>query len=285
MFILKNKTVDKTQILTWLYLLFFIIYSNAIFKQFWYLKLLLLVGICLSFFVEFFKKQVVVLLIGIVSLQMLITFYFKYYLDGNHCFVVIFVGLMLILANIFKEQGDTIIKKNAFWMLIIIMFFGAFQKLHSPTYMSGDFMNYLFANGGLFNISGVYSPLKNYYYANQEIIASFAFAKPVADGFIRVPYLFENQKNIIFYFSWFVIILELLFVAVLLIKNEKMKHLFFIIFLFSLLLTRNETGFLSLVSLLCFAQLPQKENKFFHLFYLAFFFICILLIHLGKGFF
>jgi hypothetical protein len=74
-------------------------------------------------------------------------------------------------------------------------------------------------------------------------------------------------------------------VAVLLIKNEKMKHLFFIIFLFSLLLTRNETGFLSLVSLLCFAQLPQKENKFFHLFYLAFFFICILLIHLGKGFF
>lgn len=285
MFILKNKTVDKIQILTWLYLLFFVIYSNAIFKQFWYLKLLLLVAICLSFFVEFFKKQVVILLIGIVSLQMLITFYFKYYLDGNHCFVVIFVGLMLILANIFNDQGDTIIKKNAFWMLVIIMFFGAFQKLHSPTYMSGDFMNYLFANGGLFNISEVYSPLKNYYYANQELIASFAFTKPLADGFIRVPYLFENQKNIIFYFSWFVILLELLFVAVLLIKNEKMKHLFFIIFLFSLLLTRNETGFLSLVSLLCFAQLPQKENKFFHLFYLAFFFICILLIHLGKGFF
>jgi len=129
MFILKNKLADKTQIITWLYLLFFIIYSNTIFKQLWYLKIILLVAFCISFFFEFFKKQMVIILLGIVGLQSFATFYFKYYLDGNHCFVLIFFGVVLILANIFRQNGDLKKKKNAFWMLVVIMFFGAFKRL------------------------------------------------------------------------------------------------------------------------------------------------------------
>lgn len=285
MFTLKINAFTKLQLITWLYLLFFVIYSNAIFKQFWYLKLVLLVAICLSFFIKFFDKQIVVLLLGIVALQSIITFWFKYYLDGNHCFVLIFVGLLLILAHLFQDESELIFKKNVTWMLFIIMFFGAFQKLISPTYMSGDFMNFMFTNGDLFKVTQIYKPLNDYYLSNLEQLKTFAMAQPVADEVLKVPYFFKNQQQFFYYFGWFVVLMEFLFLPFLFIKNQKIKHTFFIIFLFSLLLTRQETGFLSLVCLLCFSLLPQNFNKYLHLLYLFFFFTCMMLIYLGKGFY
>lgn len=285
MFTLKIKSIDKLQLITILYLIFFVIYSNAIFQKFWYLKLLLLVAIFISFFVEIIKKQMVFLLLGIVSLQALITFYLKFYIDGNHSFVFFYLGVILIFTHLYIENRENILKKNTFWMLAIIMFFGVIQKLISPTFMSGDFMNFMFVDDYLFRMSKLIPSLNAYFTSNVETIEPFLNTKPSKDSTLFVSYFFENQQQYLYYFSWFVILTEMLFVGVLFLKNERFKHIFFILFLFSLLLTRHETGFLSLVSILCLAQLPDKMNKFFMIGYLLFFFTCVMLIHLGKGFY
>jgi hypothetical protein len=285
MFTLKIKSFDKLQLLSFLYIIFFIVYSNAIFKKFWYLKLILLLIIVFSFFVEIHKKQMLIVLLGIVGLQSLITFYLKYYMDGNHCFVLIYFGLVLILSHLFYNEREMIILKNTFWMAVIIMFFGALHKLLSHKYLTGDFMNFLYSRGDLFKITHLYEPLKIYFESNKAAILAFNEIKPNEIAFIKLPVFFKNQNDLLYYFGWFVIFIEFVFVLVMFIKNQFIKHIFFLIFLFSLLLTRQETGFLSLVSLICFAQLPKDYNRFIYLSYLFFFFLCLLLIHLGKGFF
>lgn len=282
---LKIKSFEKLQLLTILYMIFFMVYSNAIFNKFWYLKMFLLLIIILSCFIEIHKKQMIIALGGIVGLQAMITFYFKYYLDGNHCFVIIYLGLVLILAHLFYKERNNIILKNSLWMAVIIMFFGAFQKLLSTPYLSGDFMNFVYMQGGLFKITEIFEPIKFYFEANKEAINTFNELKPNLVNFIKLPLFYENQTNMLYFFSWFVIVIEFVFVLVLFIKNQFFKHVFLLFFLFSLLLTRQETGFLSLVSLICFAQLPKEINKIIYIGYLTFFFLCLILIHLGKGFF
>ncbi|HTN45070.1 MAG TPA: hypothetical protein VL098_01895 [Flavipsychrobacter sp.] len=191
---------------------------------------------------------------------------------------------MLLLAHVFSLEEDVIIRKNSLWLLLVIMLFGAVQKLFSPNYLSGDYMNYVFNVGGLFPLLGLNSTMGAYFEENRVLVQEFANTYPTMSGAVRLNLLFEHQTVLIYWFSIFIILVEFLFVLALFWKNEVYKHLFFLVFLITVAFTRQETGFLSMLCFLCFTQLPQNMPKIFNFSYCFFFLGCLVFMFLKIGY-
>jgi hypothetical protein len=284
MSMLKIRRLDKLHILSYFFILYCSIYPCVIYRNPWYVKASIVLAILLSFFINFFKKQIIVLLVGMLIIYMYLTFLGKYYIIGNHGFVTIYIGCMLLLAHAFSANGDAVIQKNSLWLLFIIMLFGAGQKLFSPTYLSGDYMNYVFNVGGLFPLLGLNPAIGSYFEENRILAQAFVNTYPTMSGAVRLSLLFEHQTVLIYWFSIFIILVEFLFVFALFWKNEIFKHLFFLVFLIMVAFTRQETGFLSMLCFLCFTQLPKSMPRIFNFSYCFFFLGCLVLMFFKIGY-
>jgi hypothetical protein len=165
----------------------------------------------------------------------------------------------------------------------LVLFFGGLHKILSPVFLNGDFLNFLFVKGQLGgHILKKIEVFHAYFYHNYTTVSAFSNHLDSEAAQLTIPFLFQYQDKLILYFTYFVIIFEFLLVFVVWFKNIKIKNILLIFFLISVLCTRLETGFVSILCLLCLAQLPSKTLNYKAL-YISIFTVCILLIVFKIG--
>ena len=95
---------------------------------------------------------------------------------------------------------------------------------------------------------------------------------------------FKHLKAFSIFFTYLTIAVEVIFAVLLFTNFKKLKNWFFVVFVSILILTRQETGFVSMICILLMMQLG-KENSIFRAIYLLLFLISQSLIIVKWGFF
>uniref|UniRef100_UPI0040494C10 hypothetical protein n=1 Tax=Flavobacterium sp. TaxID=239 RepID=UPI0040494C10 len=214
-------------------------------------------------------------ILGVVLFQ-------TYYITANHIFLLFYVGMIGLLSKLFIYESNELINFNTKMILSLLFFFGGLQKILSLAFLNGDLLHYMFLRGELASPVFQMDVFQNYFIENQNAMKLFDQNFAFDNQRLYLKPLFNHQHLIIYGFSIFVIIIELVLACMVWIKNQKIKFICFTIFLVGLLFTRMETGFASLLSLLLALQLPIS-NKYYKIFYLIFFCICSLMIVFGIG--
>lgn len=283
---LDFKKIQLAQLLSVAFLIFFILNIKVHFPSYTHLKVVLFTGLILSYFFWFTSSTKFLFYAVLTSSIILLTRIIIYYYScGNHTFVAFYISLVLLFA--LSENNPkvslNILKTNFKIILVIMMFFAALQKILSPSFISGEFLNYMFMSGSIFKFLNLNEDFIIYSSENWNQIKLFFDTSPHDLEAISYSLLFNNQLLMFKYLSIFIIVVEFLFIGVVFVKNQIFKHLFFLSFLGFTLLTRFETGFLSLICILCYSQLTSTK-RWLHFLYFAFYFCCIYMIFFKMGY-
>lgn len=257
-------------------LIFILTFAQGFLNHWWHVKFLLMTVLIVSYFTKLRVRFPIIfwsLILFLVSLD-IIQYYF---LAANHSFVLFFITLLVLLSHIFRKNRLEVIRINSIIMLAIIMFFGAFQKIISPEFMSGDFVSFIFLKGELFKPLQIAQIIPDVFNENLALINADRQKLPDSDLIIQLKTPFLGYETFVFYYTQWIVLMEFLIVPILFIKNQKIKNISIILFLFGLLSTRFETGFLSLLVIISLGQLPPNLVKIKWA-YVGLFAICLALI-------
>ncbi len=263
---------------------FFLLFLNVsfFFKFFPSLPYVFIVILLLSIYYIFSKTQFYfsVFLWSIISLLLFWNIINHFYSVGNHVFVSLYLSLIFLLQSIFGKD-ESLFTRNCKYLLFLILFLGAVQKLLSPGYLSGEMMNFYFVSGYFFKPLEYFDSYGTYIHNNQILIDNILFsdAEPTA-----IPLYFSHQKLFFTIFGYLIIAAEFLLAFLVFSKNIILKNVFFISFLVLLLMTRIESGFVILLSILIMSDL-QMQNRVLKKIYIGIIIINLLLIITGIGFY
>ncbi len=262
-------------------LVFVLIYSSRISHH--YLFLLTAFVVAYSILeVKFYEKS---LFWGLTAVFFATGIYTNFYNTGNHTFVTLYLILLMFIASFYKKESAQLLPRNARLLLGVIMLFAVVQKFLNNAFMNGSSLMYLNNRGEFFR------QFHRFFPANQNIIQ--ANNASINEQFTSYEALSQplqlESPNWFFYFdaqtfAYIVIAVEALFFLFLFIKNQWLRNGLFIIFMLGLILTREETGFASLLCILLYLQ-ASKDLPLFKLSYIALFALCISLIISRLGFF
>lgn len=261
------------------FLLFLVIYSprlKAIYVTY-------LVFAALAYVIidrEFFKKTYFWLIVlGLLIPRLYASFYFI----GNHYFVMIYLILLFLVVSFYQHNVEKILSHNATVILVLIMGFAVLQKLLVPDYLNGTSLAYLGYSGKIFKYIFYFSEEYPGIFYDNAVKMSELYKYPISENpRVQLEPIFKNFPQVIIWFSYLTLIAEILFIVALFIKKQWIKHGFIAFFLLSLLLTREETGFLSMLCILLMMHVG-KQNTYYRTIYLGIFILCLSLIIVGKG--
>lgn len=265
-----------------LFLVFILLSCSNFLNNWWHLKFVLIVVLLAANFTNG-RKKFPKLFWGLTTLLALLDLVPYYFLAANHSFVLFYSTLLIFISHFYPLERIKILKLNTLFLLLLILFLGALQKLLSPDFMSGDFMSFMTLKGELFKPLQMAKVFPDVFSENLAQITKCKNTVPTANTTIKLQTPFVGFEKFIYIFSLFVVISEFFIIPILLLKNSKTKHLILVLFLVGLMLTRLETGFVALLTLLLIAQLPAAEKKI-KMLYLLVFTSCIGLILVRLGF-
>lgn len=220
----------------------------------------------------------------IVSSLFLPIIWIGYNYRGNHVFLILYISILFFIATHFSKFSKQIAIINAKAILGIIMFFAVIQKLFTKDFMNGSSLSYLNNTGGFF------THFQRFFPKNQEIInENLQLIKEQTSSIENltttielspIHWIVDFDTSI---FVSLILIVEALFFVLIFVKNQYLRNGFFSIFVISLIFTRTETGFASLLCILLFLQ-AQKDHVIFKLIYLGIYsvFISLILTRLGA---
>ncbi|REE25544.1 hypothetical protein [Winogradskyella pacifica] len=182
-------------------------------------------------------------------LLLIIDLFYAYFWVANHHFMLVFMVLSVILFS-YHKQGD-ILLKNIQLLLVIVLLVSVVQKITSNQFMSGDFYYHAINLGGLFKfLFPIFPESLEIAKMNSESLMSLKELNPNLTEHIVLKDVFPNLSFVSRVFAWFTVLFEFLAAVALLWKPKKIgTHIIFIILLFGILLTRLETGFISLLAI------------------------------------
>lgn len=277
----KINQLEALEVATKMLLVFVLIYSSRISHHY----LFIMTALVISYGViekKFFEKP---LFWGIVAVFFTTGIHHNFYNTGNHTFVTLYLSLLMLIVSIFRRDASIILHKSARLILGIIMFFAVIQKFVCTTFMNGSSLQYLNNRGDFFrNFHRFFSENQTIIQANNTAINQQLSSYEA----LFTPIQLESP-NWLFYFdaptfAYIILAVEFLFFLLLFVKNQWLRNGFFTAFVLGLVLTREETGFASLLCILLFLQ-AQKDNAIFKLVYIGIFGLCISLIISRLGFF
>ncbi len=217
----------------------------------------------------------------------LINVYFNFYSVANHHFLLVYFGFALALTFLQPRQVQTnFLTENVRWIMVIMFFFVTFQKAFSPTYMDGGFFAYLTAKGGLFSILQDMVPgLGTLIESNKEALRAFAGVNPhqqmALPLIVEEPFLFKLYSLAV---SYGVVTFEFLtMLGFLIFSKGKIRHIFLLMTIVGVAVSRGEGGYLSLLCAAGFI-LTTPDAKIFRPMYIASFLIISGLIFIGWMF-
>jgi hypothetical protein len=266
-----------------LVLVFILLYTSQFFNQWWHFKLLLITTLMVAHFTKFRFKFPIVFW-GLTVLLTSLDFIEHYFYIANHGFVLFYLSFLVFLTHFYPLERVKILRINSLSILILIMFFGAIQKISSPDFMSGNFIAFTALKGDLFKPFQWAHLAPDVFNHNLELINEKLKDIPSSDDHLKLQTPFLGFETFSYYFSIIVMLFEFLMIPVLLIKSVHLKNSILLFFLTGLLFTRLETGFISLLVILSIAQLPSAEKTFKFL-YLGLFAVCLGLILVRVGYY
>ncbi|GEM_PF-3254719 len=220
----------------------------------------------------------------IISICFIPGLYADYYKTGNHSFVAFYIALLFLIACSYKKHHKQILYLNAKVLLAIIMSFAVIQKVLSDTFMDGSSLSYLNSRGGFFtHLQRFFKENQNLIYQNKNLIEDQASSVEKLNQSIEltsINWIFEYNPSLAVVA---VLLVEVFFVLFLFVKNQYVRNSYLIIFISTLILTRVETGFASLLCVLLFLQ-AQKDHSAFKAIYICIFCIYISLILTRLGY-
>lgn len=205
-----------------------------------------------------------------------------YFIAANHLFVLFYLGVLILIARIYFYNASGIIEQNTKMILSLLLFFGGLQKLLSTSFLQGDLMHFMFLQGQLAEPLLQTETFQSYFQENNDALAQYAQNYPSGSKHVFLRPIIPHQYFFFYLFSIFIIAVEFVLAAMVWIRNQKLKFIFFSVFLIGLLLTRIETGFASMLCLMLAIQLPSIE-KTYKWCYLILFCICLILMAVGFG--
>ncbi len=219
----------------------------------------ILIFILLFVFIDksYFQKP---LFWGSVILLLIPHLFVNYFSAANHFFITIYILIILCISSIFKNDQEHILRLNAKYILAVLMIFAVIQKLISEEFMSGQTIGYMGYTGQLFKLPTWFFPeIKDAVGFNHQQINKEILDLPVTFS-LKQPFPYFKEFSLLF--TYITIFAEIIFAALLFVKSEFLKNSFFALFVFALILTRQETGFILLVSILLMMQLKDKSALF-----------------------
>lgn len=250
-----------------MYLTFLLIFFTSISHHYFFIIFTVLIFYALVNQDFIFKASFWVL----VVFAILPGLYTKFLFTGNHSFVTFYLAILFLIASYFSKYSNQILYKNSKMLLAIMMFFAVFQKLLSKTFMDGSSLSFINNTGGFF------THFQRFFPKNQKIINTNnqLISNQIKNTEGLVTSVELEPVNWIFEFNpeltvGFILSVEILFLVLLFVKNQYLRNIFFIFFIMSLVVTRIETGFASLLCILLFLQ-AQKDNIEFRLIYVVLF--------------
>ncbi|MFN2260918.1 MAG: hypothetical protein ABR595_02480 [Psychroflexus sp.] len=275
----RINQIPLFKLVTSCFLLFLVIYSprlKAIYVTYLVFAALAYVLIDKAFYK---KPYFWLIVLGLLIPRLYASFLFI----GNHYFVMIYLILIFMIVAFYKTNSEKILSHNATVLLVLIMSFAVLQKLLVPDYLNGTSLAFLGYSGNIFKYIFYFNEdYRNIFHEN-AVKMSELYQHPISQNpRIQLQPIFKKFPQVIIWFSYMTLIAEILFVVALFVKNQWIKHGFIIFFLLSLLVTREETGFLSMLCILLMMHLG-KQNTYYRAAYLGIFILCISLIIVGKG--
>ena len=271
----RLSSYETRDLVSTLFLLFVLLFIPHTINKLWFISfpLVFIAGFILFYFR--FSKYKLVFWGSITALLVLecLTFY---YVSANHLFVMIYFSLTLMISHYFHHDQEYLAKTSAI-LLFIIMFVGGLQKILSENFMNGSFLMDLFVLGQLFEVTKLIPSFYEYFSENKDIIFE-AYRNFDDSPEAQMQTLFPGQLLFIQVLTWTVFLSELLFALLFFVKNERIKQTYFLLFLFFILLTRIETGFIAVLSLLLLSQLPKEKFEIYRFAYILIYLVCMSMI-------
>ena len=227
---------------------------------------------------SFFTKSYFWILVALLFLPNFIRIYF---LKANHFFVMFYVVLIFIIASRYYYSQSKVLQVNAKYLLALMMVLAVVQKFISEQFMSGETIGYLAYTGQLFRLPLLF--IADAQEAISQNNTAINKAGLMIGERVNLERPFPFFEEFVTLFTYLTLIAELIFAGLLFIKNKAIKNWFFITFVLLLIITREETGFISLVSILLMMQLGESQSIFRPIYFLLFL-ISIALIITNWGF-
>lgn len=273
----KINAFSKIEITAKCFLLFLLLYStnlNAL-----YLIAIIFLGLLMVLLEKnYFKDSRFWLLIICLFIPNFIS---QYYLLANHYFLMFYMLFVFIIGSYFYTENDKILKINAKWILALMFGFAVIQKLLSEQFIQGQSIGFLIYTGQLFKLFFKLLTDSDVIAYNSDLLnVNTSELDNVKHWKTPFPYVGIFSR----YFAYATILVEIIFAALLFIKNKTVKNWFFIGFVFLLILTREENGFIALLCILLMMQLENEDKSIFRTLYLFLFLLSISLIITRWGF-
>lgn len=209
-----------------------------------------------------------------ITVYLAIEFVSNFYNCANHHFVLLYLCLATTMALAYKLDFDRILSYNARWIIGLVFVFAALHKLLSAEFMDGSYLSFTTVLGGFAKPLYAFDSYDLFINDNSSIYHEVNNSLPSegSKGILKAP--FEHFKLFIKTFKWVTVAAELLIAALFAIKPNRISHIFMFLFLATLVFTRSETGFASVLCLLGMATCNERLENY-KLFYLIAFVICL----------
>ncbi len=205
-----------------------------------------------------------------------------YFQAANHIFIALYISLAFLIYFLWGKKKE-VLQTNMLLILGLTLLFSGFQKIASTDYRSGDYFLYMMQRGDfLWPLKHLSQTYRSITAANLEIINNSRGIYPEYTSFLALSMPMGHAKNVAVYLSYFSIGIELLSGCLILVKPRAfISHALVLTTIFGVFITRQETGFLTL---LCVLGLVLSENKYLQFTYAATAVVFLGLILLGVGF-
>jgi hypothetical protein len=202
---------------------------------------------------------------------------------GNHYFVMVYIVMLFAIITAYKSNSEEVLAHNAKVILILIMSFAVLQKLLTPDYLNGNSIAFLaYTGNALKYVFYFFTENKSIFQENASKMAELHQYSIEENPRIQLQPIFKSFPQLIIWFSYLTLIGEILFIVALFIKKQWLKHGFIVLFLLSVFVTREETGFLSILTILMLMQVGKQDN-YYRAIYLSVFIFFLSTIIVGVG--
>ncbi|ARN77020.1 hypothetical protein BST97_02840 [Nonlabens spongiae] len=209
-----------------------------------------------------------------ITAYLAIEFLSNFYNCANHHFVLLYLCLATTIALAYKLDFDKILNYNARWILGVVFLFAALHKILSAEFIDGSYLGFTTVLGGFAKPLHIFDSYDLFVNENAAVYNKINESVPRENnqGIFNTP--FDQFINFIKSFTWVTIAAEVFVAALFAFKPSRVSHMFMLLFLATLVFTRSETGFASILCLLGMASCNDKFENY-KLFYLIAFVICL----------
>ncbi|MEM1305367.1 MAG: hypothetical protein AAGG46_10755, partial [Planctomycetota bacterium] len=169
----------------------------------------------------------------------------------NHHYMMSYVAaaLVLCLSAPAPQWGD-LMRRNARWMLIVLMGFATLQKTVSPTFLDGSYLGYEIARGGFGDpVLPLFGSVADVTAANDNQVVAFRALPPEDAAYVQLQPATPYPTLVARGFMVSILAIEvLLFAGFLWLPHSLLPHGLLLSFIVTLGVLRQEFTFISVVS-------------------------------------